>query len=1341
MPDAATPIDITYPLELPITGRREEIARAIAAHQVVIVSGETGSGKTTQIPKILLQMGYGGGTGPAGSHQSHRHRPAMIAHTQPRRIAARATAERVSQELGTELGQTVGYQVRFADHSSPATRLKVMTDGVLLAQIQHDPRLLAYDAIIIDEAHERSLNIDFLLGYLSNLLPRRPDLKLIITSATIDSDLFATHFGRDAAHPAPVIEVSGRTYPVELRYRPLGLNGVPEDQPTAIVAAARELMRQGDGDILVFCSGEREIRDAADALNGDLNRRSGATRAGATQTGARHGAKSSEKASNRDLIEVLPLYSRLSAAEQHRVFEPHGARRIVLATNVAETSLTVPGIHYVIDPGTARISRYSKATKVQRLPIEPVSQASANQRAGRCGRIAKGICVRLYDREDYETRPAFTDPEILRTSLASVILRMLAVGVVSSPGEVARFPFVQPPDTRAVTDGVRVLKELGAIEELDGRTKLTAVGQGLARIPLDPRLARMIIEASRLGVEREVIIVAAALSIQDPRERPQEFQAQADQFHARFKDPTSDFLTYLNLWEYLRSARHASSSSAFRRLARREYLNYLRIREWQDLVKELSRAARSATAGGRSQNQTKRPMPLSQSPAKSPVPEPAATKPATTEQDKSGLGDPAASANNPWRLDWPADQIHRALLQGLLSQIGLRQVTPVRAKGPNRRPEAKRERGPAQYLGARGISFAIYPGSALRTKQPSWVMSAELVETSRLWGRVCADINPEWVEQAAPHLTRRSYANPRWQSKRGAGVIDEKVLVYGLPVVAARPVPLSRVDPAMAREMFIRHALVEGDWRTHHQFFRLNRELLERAQELANRSRAPGQVFDSEDLFDFYDQRLPASIGSVRHFDAWWKKARVANPDQLTLSADLALEAPNLGQGFPDTWTPGGLGLALTYEYMPGEDQDGVTVHIPVRLARRAGGVGLDWQVPGLRQDLIAALIKSLPKPLRAELLPAQETARKTLENLGGPMDWLNADGQVRPLTEALSTLFRQSHGVHLPPDAWSPEVLPDHLKMTFQIEDPRGGIMASGHSLGAVVAQVAPRIDAAIGRVVAASLKSPGQAGSPAPADDRGPGQAALDQAMAARNATEADTRAATRELLLQDLALAPGRLLSRLRPEQALPLAASRYPSPADLALDAQRAVIGAALDAGGVPENQAAYDQFRSELRERLEDTTYGVLKTASALIVQGRQIETEASHVAALAVLNSATDIKDHAARLLDAGFLSRAGLGRLNDLKRYLAADAYRLDRLGINRAREDQGLRELAELDRAYQQALASAVRRAAAASGLAEVPWMIEEFRVSLFAQQLGTKYPVSAKRIRRVLERNESA
>ncbi|HET6858374.1 MAG TPA: DUF3418 domain-containing protein, partial [Streptomyces sp.] len=813
---------ITYPAQLPVSARREDIAAAIRDNQVVIVAGETGSGKTTQIPKIALELGRG--------------RQGQIGHTQPRRLAARTVAERIAEELGTELGGVVGYQVRFTDQSSEDTLVKVMTDGILLAQIQRDPQLLAYDTIIIDEAHERSLNIDFLLGYLSRLLPERPDLKLIITSATIDSERFAAHFSPAALAErggapayvtdvlpalAPIVEVSGRTFPVEIRYQPLSPDEDPsaadasrtepargarsaggarpagsarapknareeKDLVTGIIEACDELLREGNGDILVFLSGEREIHDTADGLTGHLKERV-------------------RDPKHPQHVEILPLYARLSSAEQHRVFQQHASRRIVLATNVAETSLTVPGIHYVVDPGTARISRYSKQTKVQRLPIEPVSQASANQRSGRSGRVADGIAIRLYSEEDFNGRPEFTEPEILRTSLASVLLQMISVGVVSTPDDVARFPFVEPPDTRAIRDGVQLLTELGALEEVDDVTRLTEVGRTLAQLPMDPRLARMVIEGSRHGVAREVAIIAAALSIQDPRERPAEQRAQADQLHARFADPRSDFLTYLNLWEYVREQQHQLGSSAFRRLCKSEYLNFLRIREWQDVVAQLREMSR----------------PLGIEMSFQPRHRPATTPQAADDNgDRTARAEGAEPDHATYRQLWDEDTIHKSLLAGLLSQLGMQDSGEVKAsavahlRGAQREIALKRAKKQArnEYIGARGARFAIFPGSPLSKKPPGWIMAGELVETSRLWARDVARIQPEWAEDLAGPLAKHTYSEPHWSSKQGAAMCTEKVLLYGVPIVSDRRVLYAKVDPEAAREMFVRHALVEGEW-------------------------------------------------------------------------------------------------------------------------------------------------------------------------------------------------------------------------------------------------------------------------------------------------------------------------------------------------------------------------------------------------------------------------------------------------------------------------------------------------------------------------------------------------
>ncbi|WP_281171770.1 ATP-dependent RNA helicase HrpA, partial [Promicromonospora kroppenstedtii] len=1043
--------DITYPAQLPVSARREDIAAAIRDHQVVIVAGETGSGKTTQIPKIALELGRG--------------REGQIGHTQPRRLAARTVAERIAEELGTQLGGVVGYQVRFTDQSSDETLVKVMTDGILLAQIQRDPQLLAYDTIIIDEAHERSLNIDFLLGYLSRLLPQRPDLKLIITSATIDSERFAAHFSPAALAQrggapeyvtdvlpdlAPIVEVSGRTFPVEIRYRPLSPDeGEPgtegertpsgrdqggpkkkgkargdedKDLVTGIIEACDELMREGSGDILVFLSGEREIHDAADGLAGHLKERA-------------------RDPKHPQHVEILPLYARLSSAEQHRVFQQHASRRIVLATNVAETSLTVPGIHYVVDPGTARISRYSKQTKVQRLPIEPVSQASANQRSGRSGRVADGIAIRLYSEEDFGGRPEFTEPEILRTSLASVLLQMISVGVVSTPDDVARFPFVEPPDTRAIRDGVQLLTELGALEEVDGITRLTEVGRTLAQLPMDPRLARMVIEGSKHGVAREVAIVAAALSIQDPRERPAEQRAQADQLHARFADPRSDFLTYLNLWEYVREQQRLLSSSAFRRQCKAEYLNFLRIREWQDVVAQLREMAKPLG------------IEMSFQPRRRAVD----VRPAVAEDG----AEPEAAT---YRQTWDDDTIHRSLLAGLLSQIGMQDTGEVKAsavahlRGAQREIALKRAKKQArnEYVGARGARFAIFPGSPLSKKPPVWIMAGELVETSRLWARDVSRIQPEWAEDLAGPLAKRTYSEPHWSTKQGAAMCTEKVLLYGVPIVSDRRVLYAKVDPEAAREMFVRHALVQGEWTTHHRFFHDNRALLEEAGELEARSRQRGLVADEDDLFAFYDERVPDSVVSAAHFDRWWSRARKETPDLLTFTMEQLVGDASVDTAeFPETWPQGELSLPLTYQFQPGSDADGVTVHVPVAVLARVVPDGFDWMVPGLLEELTVATIKSLPKTVRRELVPAPDVAREVVAWLRAEApaweDIARAGDMAEPYTSAFTRAVRALRDVVVPPEVWDDERvsrLPRHLRVTFRVVEERG----RGRSASAVV-------------------------------------------------------------------------------------------------------------------------------------------------------------------------------------------------------------------------------------------------------------------------------------------------
>ena len=1033
---AAIPV-IEFP-DLPVSARRDEIARAIRDHQVVIVSGETGSGKTTQLPKICMQLGRG----VAG----------MIGHTQPRRLAARSVADRIAHELGQtvgrESGQVVGYQVRFTDEVGPTTLVKLMTDGILLAEIQSDPMLRRYDTLIIDEAHERSLNIDFILGYVARLLPARPDLKVIITSATIDSDRFARHFGTwegapgsgRLIEPAPVIEVSGRTYPVEIRYRPLGpttpssytseassqqadetievieTTDVTESGPmqlvledpddelatlgygmgedidveTAICHAVDELSAEGDGDILVFLPGERDIRDTEAAL---LDHLKGRGRRAGDDKGAHPGD-----------IEILPLYARLTAAEQHRVFEPHRLRRVVLATNVAETSLTVPGIRYVIDPGLARISRYSNKTKVQRLPIEPVSQASANQRAGRCGRVAEGVAIRLFSQADYVSRPRFTEPEILRTSLASVILQMASLGL----GAVEDFPFLDAPDRRAVRDGVALLVEIGALAQDSGaedatpassQYRLTGIGRDLARLPIDPRLGRMLLEAERLGCASEVLVIVAALSIQDVRERPVEHQGTADASHARLADPHSDFITYLNLWRYLAVQARDLSGSAFRRLCRAEFFHYLRWREWRDVVGQLRQMARALGIGV------------------GPVGEPS-TGDVVEAAQFGGAQDAAVRAvltygQGPASVD--ADQVHRSLLVGLLSYLGSWD-------------ETKRD-----YEGARGTHFTIWPGSGV-SGHPAWVMTAELVETSRLFARTVACIRPEWVEPAARDLLKRSYSEPFWSVAKGAAMVRERVTLYGLTLAADREVLLGRLgdlvideavassrshapragslealaaglvsaskDPLssgsfeprhfeelaaaregttareLAREMFIRNALVDGQWRERHGFQRRNEALVEQAREVERRSRTHGLVADEQARFRFFDDLIPEHVTSAAAFNRWWKDERRSHPDLLIYPASLLMprEATS-GDGFPDRWQCGDLSLALSYEFAPGSPRDGVSMRIPIEVLERVSDKGTDWLVPGMREDLLTEAIRALPKGVRRLLAPAPDVA------------------------------------------------------------------------------------------------------------------------------------------------------------------------------------------------------------------------------------------------------------------------------------------------------------------------------------------------------------------------------
>ena len=1105
---AASVPTITYPAQLPVSARQEEIAAAILANQVVIVAGETGSGKTTQIPKICLDLGRGVN--------------AMIGHTQPRRIAARSVAERIAQELGTKVSKEsiVGYQVRFTDEVSEHTLIKLMTDGILLAEIQNDPLLRRYDTLIIDEAHERSLNIDFILGYLARLLPQRPDLKVIITSATIDSERFAAHFGVEG-RPAPIIEVSGRTYPVEIRYRPL--DGVepepdssqtnsaaasastdePRDQVTGILDAVDELMALGPGDILVFLAGERDIRDTEAALIDHLGPRYAANESSARLPGS---------------VEIIPLYSRLSAAAQHRVFEKHRLRRIVLATNVAETSLTVPSIRYVIDPGVARISRYSNKTKVQRLPIEPISQASANQRSGRCGRVADGVAIRLYSQTDYEGREPYTEPEILRTSLASVILQMAALRL----GNVADFPFIDPPDRRAIADGVALLTEIGAISANSKsmhEPRLTAIGHQLARLPIDPRLGRMLLEANKRGCASEVMVIVSALSIQDVRERPLDAQEAADAMHRRLADPTSDFLTYLNFWRYLRTQSRDLSGSAFRRMCRHEYLHYLRIREWRDVYNQLAQLARPLGINAQNIELPTRASIRAASDRLVPGSHAAGMANADVADAVVALGQ---SADTP-----DADAIHQSLLVGLLSNLG-------------NYDERRRE-----YTGARATHFTIWPGSGLRRKQYDWVMAAELVETSRLFARTVARIQPQWVEQAAKHLVKVTYGEPYWSTKKGAAMVHQRVLLYGLTLVADRPVTLASVgtDAARqaAREMFIRSGLVEGGWHARHAFVERNRELLEDTAEVERRQRTHGILADDQALFDFYDERLPEKITSAAAFDNWWKHQRQDTPKLLDFTRELLLpEGDNL-DGYPDTWHQGDLTLALTYVFEPGRLDDGVSVQVPIEVLTRLRPEGFDWLVPGMRPQLCVATIRALPKRVRRQLVPAPDTGARIWELIcqlypqaageasdgvaaanqpggkvsdGGAASGIGASstpgggaggaaasqpggkvsdggatasqpggvgngtpGGVEPIPVSFQQAFTQAaqqlRQVEITDEDWdqAQENLPEHLRMGFSVLDARGNKLGRGRNLIVLQRQLAKQSEAAVRSAVRGAL------------------------------------------------------------------------------------------------------------------------------------------------------------------------------------------------------------------------------------------------------------------------------
>jgi ATP-dependent helicase HrpA len=1307
---------ISYPPELPITARRDDLVDAIGNNQVVIVAGETGSGKTTQLPKICLELGRG----TAGK----------IGHTQPRRLAARTIATRIAEELDTPLGEVVGWKVRFTDQVSARTRVKLMTDGILLAELGQDRMLRQYDTLIIDEAHERSLNIDFILGYLKRLLPRRPDLKLIITSATIDPERFAEHFGTPGKS-APIIEVSGRTYPVEMRYRPLTDPDRPDDderdQQEAIVAACRELAVEGPGDVLVFLPGERDIRDATEAL------------AGAITADGQHGLLRN--------TELLPLYARLSGAEQQRVWGRPGqgvSRRIVLATNVAETSLTVPGVKYVVDTGTARISRYSHRTKVQRLPIEKVSQASANQRAGRCGRTSDGICIRLYAEDDFDARDEFTEPEILRTNLASVMLRMISLGL----GEVADFPFVDPPDRRAVTDGINLLHELGAVTaetslrveqtaqetslrveqtaqtslrvehtaqaETGAHTgtqrKITEIGRSLDRLPIDPRFARMLLEAGRNGCAADVLVIVAALSIQDPRERPAEHQQAADASHARFADPRSDFMGYLNLWRYLGQRRAELTGNQFRRMCRQEYLHYLRIREWQDLHVQLRRVLRELDIS-------------------------------TTESDEQTT-DPKA--------------MHQSMLAGLLSHIGVQlENTGAATNQQNRNRQRAQQRQRNTYLGARGASFAIFPGSALFRRPPRWVMAAELVETSRLWGRTVARIEPEWIEPLATHLVRSTFSEPAWSATRGAVMAHERVTLYGVPIVVDRLTTYTSVDPQLCRELFIRHALVAGEWHTQHAFFHANRELLDELDEWEQRARRRDIGIDEQTLFEFYDKRIPQQVASARHFDRWWKTASRDNPELLTMSLEQITQHDGVSESdYPSFWstsTPGAdepARLSVNYEFEPGTPDDGVSVDVPLTLLHQVDESAFSWQVPGHRDELVTALIRSLRKDLRRNFVPVPDTVRAALSLI---------QPERGSLLSELSRVLRELAGVTVPLDAWRPDRIPDHLRITFRIVGEDGALVDSGKDLAQLRARLLNKTRAALAQAAGAAVEQTGvhvwsDLGSQLPREvrqDRDGYQLVGYPALVDTGDTvdvrvltsEAEQRAAmgpgTRRLLLLNTPSPLRQIRRTLSNTDSLALSRGPHGSLDALLSDCLDAATDAVLTrAGGPAWTRDGFDTLLTAMRTHLTGTLASVVGAVVTVLTANTETEARLADVRTAGVDSALTDLRTQLSELVYPGFVTATGADRLADVTRYLRAASRRLETLPREPTRDRDWMARVHEVQLAYQQLLAAQPPEHPITPRITEIRWMIEELRISFFAQTIGTRYPISEKRIHRVID-----
>lgn len=1215
---------IDYPLELPVVGRRGEIEAAIRRNPVVIVCGETGSGKTTQLPKICLEMGRGIG--------------GLIGHTQPRRIAARSVAQRLAEELGSRVGEQVGFKVRFSDHVGPECYVKLMTDGILLAEIQQDRLLSQYDTLIIDEAHERSLNIDFLLGYLKGLLPRRPDLKLIITSATIDPQRFSRHFGG-----APIVEVSGRTYPVEVRYRPLA--GVEEDTRDltlleGIVQAADELAAEGQGDILVFLPGERDIREAAEALR---------------KHHPRH-------------TEILPLYARLSATEQHRVFESHRGRRIVLATNVAETSLTVPGIKYVIDSGLARISRYSWRSKLQRLPIEPISRASANQRAGRCGRVSEGICIRLYHEQDFERRDEFTEPEILRTNLASVILQMEALGL----GDIEAFPFVEAPDTRLIKDGYGLLQELGAV---DDARRITDLGRRVARLPVDPRLARMLIAAEEQHCLRETLIIVSALAVQDPRERPLESQQAADQAHSRFLDERSDFVTYLNLWDYYHVQLRRLSKSKLRKMCRDEFLSFFRMREWLETHRQLRTLM---LEGGATENQKDATYP----------------------------------------------RVHRALLSGLLSHIGMKDDA-------------------GEFLGARNRRFRIFPGSGLFKKPPKWIMASEIAETARVYARTCARIEPEWLEPLARPLMRREIFQPHWQRRAGRAGAYEKLTLYGLTVVQRRRIDYTRINPEQSRELLIRHALVYGEYEYQAAFLEHNRKLVEGIEELEARARRRDILVDEDTMYGFYDRLVPEHVTSMAAFEKW--RTEVERHDRKALffrrEALMQHEAEDItAERFPDTITVGGLRLPLSYRFEPEAEDDGVSVTVPAAALNQLDPAPFEWLVPGLFEERLTALIRALPKTLRKNFVPAPDFARALAQRL----TYREGD-----LYEALGSELRRMTGVEVAPDAWADGDLPRHLRMRFRVIDAKGEDIAIGRDLDSIKSRLGGQITQQFRRAEPSRLErdhltdwdfgelpetveieSHGIAmqGFPALVDHQGSvALRVLDNAQSAQRSTEAGVRRLCR-IRLREL---EKYLLKQLPDIATLCLQYTSVGTCAELKDD----IIGTAFSRAlgpEIPRDKATFEAAVDRARGLVVPEANEICAQLAPILAEHHELSKRLKGNLPLSWVEAAADIRDQLSFLIYPGFVSATPREWLAQIPRYLKAIGRRLDRL--DRA-PDKDRRLRVELEPLWA-ACKTRLRESDRAGVRAEWRWLVEELRVSLFAQELGTMRRVSVKRVARLFE-----